>query len=207
MRVTVFGASGNVGRLVVEEALRRGYEVVAFTHSQSKLPKRAGLSVKQGDVHDSETVAAAIKGSDAVISALGSWGTPSKDILTAGMRGIVPAMQANGVKRVISLTGSDARAAGDDLSVIHRISRNLFKIIGRRIINDGERHIRVLEASGLDWTVLRSPRMSKRGSAYRLGRKRPAPWASVGHESVATCLVDQLTDTEHIKQAPFITRA
>ena len=206
LKVTVFGASGRVGRLVVEEALRHGYEVTAFTHSKN-LPEAAGLSVKQGDIHDAADVARAVEGSQAVISALGSWGTPGKDVLAAGMQNIIAAMDSAGIKRLVSLSGSDARAAGDDLGLLHRLSRASFKLIANKVLTDGEKHIKLLEASDLDWTVLRSPRMSKHGDSYKLVSQRSQPWSSVGRPSVASCLVEQLEDTEHIKQAPFIARA
>jgi putative NADH-flavin reductase len=207
MTITVFGASGKVGSLVIEEALRRGHAVVAFAHSQSNLPQKPGLSIKQGDVHDAKAVAEAIKGSAAVISALGSWGTPSKDILSAGMQNIIPAMESSAIERLISLSGSDARAAGDDLSLIHRLSRTAFKVIAGKVLSDGEKHIQLLEASALDWTVLRSPRMSKHGGGYQLTNKRPLPWASVGRQSVANCLVDLAEANQYARQAPYIARA
>jgi putative NADH-flavin reductase len=206
MTITVFGASGNVGRLVVEEALRRGHKVVAFTHSHSNLPKGDGLSTKQGDVHEADSVAAAIKGSEAVISALGSWGTPGKDILAAAMQNIIPAMEMNKLKRIVGVSGSDARAAGDELSLLHRLSRAAFRLIASKVLMDSEQHIKLLESSGLSWTVIRSPRMSKYGNAYKLSQKRPSPWASVGRPSVAVCLVDLAENFEYLKQAPYISR-
>lgn len=177
MRITVFGASGNVGRLLVTQALWRGYYVNAFVHGSSNLEKNNNLQIITGDVYDPESVLQATKNVDAVISALGSWGTPKKDILSAGMRNIIPAMQSNGIKRIVSLTGADARASNDTLTPIHRFSHALLGIAAGKILMDGETHIELLEQSGLDWTVIRSPIMNERGdvSRFRLGNARPAP--------------------------------
>lgn len=207
MKIIILGAGGKVGRLVVDEALQRDYQVIAFTHNPAKFGERKGLTCKQGDVHDVRAVAKAVQGCGAAISALGSWGTPDKDILSAGMQSLIPAMKEQGIKRIISLTGSDARATGDELSLLHRLSRNLLMMVSRKVLTDGENHIKLLEDSGLDWTVIRSPRMAKRGKAYALSNKRPLPWTSVGRPAVANCLVDQLDDRQHLHQAPFIVRA
>lgn len=207
MRITVFGATGKVGRLVVQELLTRGHEVMAFQRRANKLIDSPKLTIYVGDIHDQAKVAAAIQGSDAVISALGSWGAPRKDILATAMRHIIPAMQQAGIKRVVSLTGADARAAGDQLGALHRLTYPLLGILAGKILRDGEDHIAQLERSGLDWTVIRSPVMRNRGSEsdYALGKLRPAPWATVSRRAVAKSMVDQIEQSTHLCYAPFIS--
>lgn len=207
VRVTIFGASGRIGRLVVQEALRRGYDVVAFVHSDAGFKPSKRLQVVQGDIHDETAVAAALAGSSVVVSALGSWGTPSKDIVSSGMRSIIPAMETQDIKRIVTLTGAESRASGDRLSIIHKVMRTLLRTAAGRVLADGEEHIRLLEASRLDWTVIRSPIMTPREvrGRYELGRKRPAPWALVSRHAVALSLIDQVEDTEWYKKAPFIS--
>lgn len=71
-KIVVFGASGGIGRQVVEQALNRGDEVTAFVRSPSKLslsdPK---LTVIAGELSAKAAVDSAVGGADAVISALG----------------------------------------------------------------------------------------------------------------------------------------
>ena len=78
----------------------------------------------------------------------------------------------------------------------------------RKILADGEKHIRLLEESGLDWTVVRSPIMNERGDAmgFKLTDKRPAPWATVNRRSVAAGMLRLVEDRKYSRQAPFITR-
>lgn len=206
----MFGANGRVGALVVAEALQRGYKVVASVHSKSRLPEKPGLRIVKGDIYNARDVTAALAGSAVAISTLSSWGTPKKDVLTEAMQHIIPVMQTNGKARIISLTGADARAAGDILTALHRLSHASIKVVPgvHKILADGERHIELLEASGLDWTVVRSPVMNKRGDAARsrLTSRRPLPWATINRQSVAQCLVDLIDDDSYNSQAPFIVR-
>ena len=71
MRITIFGAAGDVGSRVVTEALSRGHEVTAVVRNPtqfSKLPAEA--IARSGDAGNAENVARLIAGQDVVISAI-----------------------------------------------------------------------------------------------------------------------------------------
>lgn len=207
MQVTVFGASGHVGSLVVEELLNQGHDVNAFVHSDATLLKGSGLKIIKGDIYNAKDVMNALAGSHAVISALGSWGTPRKDILASGMNNIIPAMEQAEITRIISLTGADARDKGDIISPIHRLSHFGIGLIARKVLKDGESHVRMLRGSNLKWTVIRSPVMNGKGSSfYNLTSKRPMPWRTINRHAVAKAMVDQLDDNTFVSQSPFISR-
>jgi len=73
MRLTVFGATGRIGSEVVRQALAAGHEVAAVVRDPARLavPAGPGLGVVTADVMDPAQIGPAIKGSDAVVSALG----------------------------------------------------------------------------------------------------------------------------------------
>jgi putative NADH-flavin reductase len=207
-QVTVFGANGRVGRRVVAELVNRGYSVVAFVHGDSHFVETPQLKVFRGDIYTPDAVERALTGSSIVISALGSWGTPKKDILAVGMGHIIPAMRQHGISRIVSLTGADARAPGDSLGFIHKLTHLILVRAMPRILADGERHIELLEQSGLDWTVVRSPIMVKRHprhDRHALGTKRPLPWQVIPYQLVALAIVDAAQGPTWIQEAPFIT--
>lgn len=205
-QVTVFGANGRVGRRVVAELLQRGDTVVAFVHSKTDLPPSDRLEVIYGDIYNPADVERALAGSRAVVSALGSWGTPGKDILTVGMTNIIPAMQHVGARTIVSLTGADARAPGDTLSLVHRLMHAFLMIVAPKIMMDGEQHITLLADSRLDWTVVRSPVMvNKTTNKYQLGRRRPQPWRTIAYDLVAQAMVNSLQDRTWSRAAPYIT--
>jgi putative NADH-flavin reductase len=209
MHITVFGAGGKVGQQVVRLALKHGHSVTAFVHRETEFPHHTYLTLYQGDIHNPQAVYKALRGSDAVISALGSWGTPTKDILSVGMQSIIPAMQQHGIRRIITVTGADTRSAGDDVSRLHRLIHGILAVGAKKVLRDSEKHISMLKASNLDWTVLRSPVMLEFGnpSKYRLSPVRPAPWQLVHRESVARCLLTEAERPENIHAAPYIIRS
>ncbi len=207
-QVTVFGANGKVGSLVVKELLLRNYSVVAFVHHAHNFSAHEHLRIVQGDIYNANDVDAAVAGSAIVISTLGSWGTPKKDILTVGMGHIVASMSRHGSARLISLTGAEARAAGDSLSIIHRLMHAGLSVAAGKVLADGEKHIAILEKSGLDWTVVRSPIMTSkqpRGDRYTLSSNRPLPWRFIARRLVVLSMVDLITDTHWQQKAPYIS--
>lgn len=207
-QITVFGANGRVGRLVVAELVNREYSVVAFVHNKSNFIETSQLRVVQGDIYSAQDVERALEGSTAVISTLGSWGTPMKNILTVGMKHILPAMKAQGISTIISLTGADARAKGDELGLVHRLTRPFLNIAMGQIMADAERHIQLLEKSDREWTVIRSPIMIRRTpkhDRYRLDVRRPFPWQTVPYRLVALAMVNALQDRTWNKESPFVS--
>jgi len=112
MRLTVFGATGGVGREVVTQALGRGDDVTAYVRNPAKFAiTHPNLTVVAGELTDREAVQRAIGGADAVISALG----PSLDRKATGMplvdgtRTIVDALQAEGVQHDIGMATPSLR--------------------------------------------------------------------------------------------------
>lgn len=208
MKVVVFGASGKVGQKVVAKLLASDHQVVAFVYGGSSFSENKNLEVVQGDVKDFDSVGKVVVGCDAVISTLGSWGTKTKDILSAGMANIVPAMEAQGVKRIISLTGADALLPSEKAQGIQLLTRPIFSLLAGKILHDGEDHLKTLEASSLDWTVVRSPVMNEKGSeSFLLNTERSKPWETIHRDAVVAAMVSVLEENTHVKQAPVIHRS
>lgn len=208
MQITVFGANGRVGSLIVQMALQEGHNVTAFVHGNSNLQANKKLQLFQGDIYNSEDVQKALSGSEVIISALGSWGTPNKDVLTTGMTHIISAMQQHSIKRIISLTGADAIAYGDSVSIAQKVTHTFLGLFAGKILTDGEQHIELLQKSNLYWTVVRSPVMNEKGdpTQFMLVAKKPSILSTIHRQSVARCMVNLIQDTTYLKKLPYIRR-
>lgn len=210
MLIVVFGANGRVGSKVVAEAVRRGHTVRAFVFSTAEhVLQHERVEVVQGDATNAKDVASVIEGVDAVINCLGSWGTKTKDIQMRAMRVVIPAMQAADVKRIVSLTGAEARALSDGVTIRNQTSRFVFGLLAKKILLDGEDHLHQLEHSKLDWAVVRSPAMTNKGtgSGYTFTEKRPSLVATIRRDSVARAMVDLAESDVQLGNAPFLKQA
>src|ERR1700709_1179588 len=99
MRLLVLGATGGIGKYLLEYATARGHEVTAFARSPQKVAlKSEKLRVVPGDLMNADQVAQVLPGHDAVLSAFG----PST-LRRVTMRGefgrvLATAMQRSGVR-------------------------------------------------------------------------------------------------------------
>ena len=123
MNILVFGATGPLGQRIVAAALPAGHQVTAFVRTAGRLDPHPGLREATGDVLDPGSVAAAVPGHDAVISALGhSSPSAAGRNLYPGASYIISAMAAAGVGRLIWISShgvGDAR--GHSGLVLERI--------------------------------------------------------------------------------------
>jgi len=203
LTLVVFGATGPSGRELVTQALARGHRVKAFVRDPARLDiEHDRLELARGDVYDQDAVGAAVAGTDAVLGALGiRKGTP-KTLVADGTERILKAMSTHGVRRYLGLS---AFGAGDthDRSLYVRVT---WAMVGPNLA-DKERHERLLEGSGLDWTVVRPPRLTDGPATgrYRVGTDLRMTLASkISRADVAGFLLEQLNDTTWIGQAPAI---
>src|SRR3989441_8286900 len=118
MRIALFGAGGMIGRRILEEALRRPQEVTAVVRAQPRFPGPADrVAVVQGDVVDAASVAAAVRGHDAVISAVGPAHTADArpQMLVDAARALTAGLPRAGVRRLLVVGGAgglQGRAGG-----------------------------------------------------------------------------------------------
>ncbi|MYX10567.1 NAD(P)H-binding protein [Streptomyces sp. SID8375] len=93
--IALFGANGTIGSRILHEALRRGHRVTAVVRDPAKITTTdEHLTVTTGDILDPVSVAAAAKGRDVLVSAVGGGDgpghiatiRPAAESLVAGLR-------------------------------------------------------------------------------------------------------------------------
>jgi len=172
MKIVVFGATGGTGIEIVKQALESGHEVTAFVRNPAKMTlQHAKLSVVRGDVSDVAAVDQAVKGQEAVVSALGPSRPPVAGMMESAARNIVAAMQRNGVRRLVSTTGAGVRDPQDRPKLADHVMKALLTLLAGEVLRDSAANVAVLRESGLDWTIVRFPRLVEgpRTGKYRVG--------------------------------------
>ena len=102
MKVLLTGATSMIGRVTVQELLRRGHEVSVLQRGDSDL----AVAIFRGDIRDSKVVAQAIKGCDVVIHAAAKVGLIGKykefyDINVEGTKNILNTAANAGCRGVV----------------------------------------------------------------------------------------------------------
>jgi uncharacterized protein YbjT (DUF2867 family) len=143
--VLVVGATGSVGRLVVEEAMRHGHAVRALVRDARKASGfPAGVHVAVGDLTRAETLAAAVNGVDAIVFTHGSDGGKAE----------TESVDYGGVRNVLAAVGSQRPriALMSAIGVTNRDGAYNRRTEAHDWKRRGERLVR---ASGLHYTIVR----------------------------------------------------
>jgi uncharacterized protein YbjT (DUF2867 family) len=203
MKLTVFGASGGTGTQVVRQALDAGHQVTAVVRDRGRLAvaDHPGLDVVVADVMRPAAIEDAVAGRDAVVSALGHSRRPGErraaahsPVCTDSARSITAAMRAAGTARLVVVSASGPFTDGDG-----PVMRFLAKPITQRVLRDPFADLvameEVVRGSGLDWTILRPPRLTGKPLTGRYRTRRELnvprglvlPRADLAHLILAVC--------------------
>ncbi len=207
-KILVLGATGGTGRLIVQQALARGYEVTALVRSPEKAADLKGAKIIVGDARDESTLRQALKGQFAVISALGTGASPFRQVtfLSSATRALISAMKAEHVPRFVAITGmgaGDSRGHGG-----FAFDNLIFPLLLRNVYADKDRQEAIIKDSGIDWVLVR-PSILNNNSGGKPVRALTDLSAfhggSIARADVAKFVVDQVRSDTWQRRAPLIT--
>ena len=208
-KVAVIGATGFVGKQVVNELLNRGYEVNAIARDSSKVETKENVNAINGDVNNVEEFAKVLEGNDAVINTFNpGWTNPNlyNDFLK-GSKNIEKAVEQSGVKRFITVGGAgslfiDGNQLVDGPDFPADIKPGA--TAARDYLNE------IKQNNTLDWTFFSPAIEMHPGTAgIRTGKYRTSLESPVFDENgrsilsvedVAVVLVDELEQNNHIRE-------
>jgi putative NADH-flavin reductase len=207
MKLLILGATGGTGRAIVRLASNRRHEVTILARSAKKARDLGASRIVVGDALDPAAVAQALKGAEAVISALGTPVSPFREVtlLSEASRILVGEMQQQGVGRLIAITGMGAGdTAGHGGFLFDRVFKPLML---RKVYADKDRQEAIIRGSGLDWTIIRPAVLNDkpaRGSVRALTDLSDFQGGSISWEDVATFILDELDSGRWRNKAPLI---
>lgn len=207
MKVALIGATGFVGSHLLEELLRRNYDVTAIARNASKIPVKDGKPKTVAvDVTDAEALSSELRGNDVVISAFNAgWSNPNLyDDFIKGSKAIQTAVKLAGVKRFVVVGGGGSLYINGKQIVDGPHFPAEFKA-GATAARD---YLNILkEDKSLDWTYF-SPALDmfpgERTGKYRLGTESPVfdaeGKAEISVQDAAVAIVDEVTNNKFIRQ-------
>jgi putative NADH-flavin reductase len=207
-KILVLGATGATGRLIVNQAVARGYDVTVLVRSAGKASDITGAKLIVGDARDETALRAALEGRDAVVSALGTPVSPFREVtlLSTATRALVSAMKAEQVSRLVCITGM---GAGDSAGHGGFIADNvIFPLLLKKVYADKNRQEAIVRNSGLNWVLVRPSILNNkpgRGSIRALTDLSGFHGGSIAREDVAKFVLDQVRADTWLHRSPLIT--
>lgn len=209
MVIAVLGSTGNVGSEVVRQALERGDSVFAYARPSSvgRLPDHPRLSVRIGELDHPESLRECIAGSDAVISALGSRDNSPEgaEVFDNAMKLVTSLMQEEGVRRLVAISGAGTRLEGDPWRFSRTLIRGLMKIAARHLLAAKQQEAAVIQATDLEWVIVRPTRIMDGTPTGRLAASLEEPPShTVSRGDVAAFMLQATSDDTWVHAAPYI---
>ena len=175
--VLIIGASGSLATVVIEElSQQKDVHLTLFLRNKSRLHSRhvSNASIAEGDVMDYPVLKQAIQSQDIVyVNLAGNLGAMAKNI--------VKAMQETGVQRIIAIS-----------------SIGIYGTPLRPVLHPYRKLADVIEASGLDYTILRPDWFTNADEVdYELTRKgEPEKGTAISRKSIATFVAEVINAPE-----------
>ncbi len=206
MKLTIFGATGQVGRHLVEQALERGHSVTAFSRNPGKLGiTHDNLRLAAGDVLHPEDVEAAIRDQDTVICALGDGRRGA--IRASGTEKIIEGMKKTGVKKLICQSTLGVGESWGNLNFVWKYL--MFGAFLRAAFADHVKQEELVRGSGLDWIIVR-PSAFADGlltGEYRHGfpSTERGLTLKISKADVADFILNQVSSDEYLHETPGVS--
>ncbi len=207
MKLAIIGASGGTGKILVRKALDAGHEVRALVRNPSKLAiSHPGLTPVTGNVLDRAKVEEAVRGADAVVSALGPVRGDPPGLMRPAATNIVNAMKTTGAKRLVYMTGAGVVQPEDPKSLVPMIMLPIMKLLAKNVLEDSAAGVDAVKNSSLDWIVVRAPRLGDvpPKKQYRTGYIKPK-FDAMSREDVADFVLKQVTSNEYLRKLPIVS--
>jgi putative NADH-flavin reductase len=174
MKVTIFAATGGIGREALAQAVAAGHEVTAVARNPRDLQGAIRIVAADLATPDQGVLSSAVDGADAVLSCLGPRSKSDAGIASKGTAHIIAAMQAAGIRRIVVVSAAPVATVGvpgGPTPPKHDPGDGFFMryLLGPAIKAALKSHYvdlaimeNELRQSGLDWTAVRPPRLNNK---------------------------------------------
>lgn len=206
MKIALFGASGTIGGRILREALDRGHEVTAVLRDPAKLQvQHPRLRAVAGEALDPASIATAVAGQDAVISAIGpGLAEPRPGFLVQAAHSLLEGLGKAGVTRLLVVGGAGSLEVAPGLQLVDAPS---FPEAWKGVALEHREAFAVFRKADLDWSYF-SPaafiQPGERTGHYRLGGDQLLTDAQgesrISAEDYAVALLDELEQPKHLRK-------
>ena len=213
--IVIYGATGEVGSHVVQEALDRGHRVIAVSRNPESVEKQhANLSVVKGDLLDKASVADIVTGKDVVIlsvrGVIGDSGSPESALQFIAAENVVDALfpMADSAPRLLHVGGSGSLEVEPGVLFAEKLPRILLpkglevEILGQILALEFYRKV-----DDVNWTYVTPPTNFTNGprtGVFRIGGDRALEdergRTRLSRADFAVALIDEAEQAGHPRQ-------
>ncbi|TQR21751.1 NAD(P)H-binding protein [Psychrobacillus vulpis] len=211
MNITLFGASGAIGQLVIQKAIQNGDRVIAYVRREDSISiSHKRLKIIIGELSNERKMEEAIEDADVVISTLGPALDNSRKVkslpIASGHKMIIHVMEKMNIKRLITLGTPTVKAKEDKKQLITVLPGIMAKMLFPTGYQEMKEIEQLVKQSTLDWTVVRiiNPNLKQSGKGYNISLGNTNGKMGVSRDNVAQCMYDIAQRNTYQKQMPIV---
>jgi putative NADH-flavin reductase len=210
MKITIFGATGALGRECLSQSLDAGHEVTVLVRTAAKLPKelRERATVIEGDALEASDVAKVLPNdTEAILFAVGVVKGSPENLCTDVTRHILEVMDRTDINRLIWCGGGSVLRDEDQITFGAKFVKAFSKLFMAKKHYDKENQLVLLDQHpDVGWIGIRPLQMKagpKKGS-YRVGYDTFSGMSAISFADCAHAMVHMLQDDTWLGKAPII---
>lgn len=205
MKIAILGANGNVGSVLVDEALSRGYEVLALVKDKNNYRAKEGVEVKEVDALNKDTLVNGFKDIKIAVSAFGPKAGFENDLVVA-TRNLIDAAKSAKVDRFLMVGGAGSLLVSEGVILAES---GVLPADWLPVVNAHVEALNVIsKETDLNWTVLRPSSLfgpGERTEKFRLGTDYllvdSEGNSHVSFQDYAVALFDEIDNSDFVKKA------
>jgi uncharacterized protein YbjT (DUF2867 family) len=212
MNILVLGATGRTGKLFTQLAMAKNHQVTAIIRNMKDaiIPK---VNYIEGLPTDEQLLTRALEGMDAVVVSLNINRTSDNPfarvvspltLISDSMKAVIPAMEKNNVRRIITISASGVGDSWNDMYLIARLLIRYSNIW--KAYEDHTRQEQVVRQSALDWTIVRPVMLNDKDNEEYTAMVGKPSGASISRKAVAKFILDTLESGKFVRDCVTIYR-
>ncbi|AAU17953.1 SDR family oxidoreductase [Bacillus cereus group sp. TH43LC] len=205
-KIAILGANGKAGKILVNEALEKGYQVKILTRNSTNTEKiNENIETIIGDARNFSTIQDLLQGCSAVINAVGQPKNESY-IFSTVTKHILEAMKESKIKRYILISGGSLNVTGDQKGIVNKIGATLFKLFLPKMMQDKYKELQIIQNSEVDWTIVRLPFVIEGNGIGSIKESLvDMPGIKIQNGDIAPFVIKQINSDRYVGKCPFIS--
>ncbi len=208
MKIAILGSTGFVGKVLLDKALEKGYQVKTLVRNPEKLGMyKERVEFIQGDVFQTDKLEETVRGTEVVFSTVPPEGnTKEPEKYAKVIEDVVAVLERNAIKRFIHIGGA-AHDGGvnENWTLGRRFLRLFLNLVWKPGLVAKQLEWEVLKKLHIDWTLVRPPRITKgEPTGNLLADEKNLARIQVNVEDLANFMLEQMTSETWIKKAPLV---
>ncbi|MCU4760673.1 SDR family oxidoreductase [Bacillus cereus] len=205
-KIAILGANGKAGKILVNEALEKGYQVKILTRNSTNTEKiNKNIETIIGDARNFSTIQDLLQGCSAVINAVGQPKNESY-IFSTVTKHILEAMKEYKIKRYILISGGSLNVTGDQKRIVNKMGATLFKLFLPKMMQDKYKELQIIQNSEVDWTIVRLPFVIEGNGIGNINESLvDMPGIKIHNSDIAPFVIKEINSDRYVGRCPFIS--